>query len=71
VQLNADAEAGDTTLTTKPLPEAIVAGSTVEYPLKLRARTTADLDRSGNRVTTVHLMMMPTNPGAPRRFRSD
>jgi len=53
VQLDADADAGDTSLSVKPLPEAIVAGSTVEYPLKLRARTTADLDRSGNRVTTV------------------
>jgi hypothetical protein len=45
VQLNADAKAGDAALTTKPLPEPIAAASTAEYPLRLRARTSADLDR--------------------------
>lgn len=53
VQLNADAKAGDNTLTVRALDERVIAASTIAYPLKLRARTSADLDRSGNRTTTI------------------
>jgi hypothetical protein len=53
VKLTADAEGGDTTLTVAPLPEGIDIGAAAEWPLRLRGRTGADLDRSGNRVTTV------------------
>jgi len=53
VQLTDDAVAGDTTLTVNIIPEAIAASSVASFPLRLSGRSKADLDRKGNRVTTV------------------
>lgn len=53
VQLTADAEEGDTTLTVREIPEDIASGSVAAYPLRLAGRTAANLGRSGNRVTSV------------------
>lgn len=53
VQLTADAEAGDTDLTVNIIPEAIAANSVAVYPLRLSGRTTANIGRSGNRVSSV------------------
>lgn len=53
VQLTADAEATDTTLTVASIPEAIASGSVATYPLRLAGRTAANLGRSGNRISAV------------------
>ena len=53
VQLDADAEATDTTLTVIGIPADIANAATSTYPLKLGGRTSADLGRSGNRVSSV------------------
>lgn len=53
VQLTADADAGDTTLTVATIPETIASGSVATYPLRLSGRTAANIGRSGNRVSAV------------------
>lgn len=53
VQLTADADAGDTTLAVREIPEDIASGSVATYPLKLAGRTAANIGRSGNRVSAV------------------
>lgn len=53
VQLTADAKAGDTNLSVDTIPEDIAASSVAKYPLKLSARKTANLGRSGKRETSV------------------
>ncbi|MEL6215179.1 MAG: hypothetical protein AAFQ99_05825 [Pseudomonadota bacterium] len=53
VQLAQDASATDTDLNVTRVPEDIAINSTAEYPLRLRNRTTANLDRTGNRETFV------------------
>lgn len=53
VQLTADAKAGDSTLTVATIPEDIAASSVAKYPLKLSARKTANIGRSGKRETSV------------------
>jgi hypothetical protein len=53
VQLTADADAGDTTLTVREIPENIASGSVATYPLRLAGRTAANIGRSGNRVSAV------------------
>ncbi|HEY9697011.1 MAG TPA: phage tail tube protein [Trichocoleus sp.] len=53
VQLSADAETGDTTLTVPEIPEDIATGSVAVYPLRLAGRTAANIGRSGNRVSAV------------------
>lgn len=53
VQLLADAEEGDTTLSVDIIPEEIDASSVAAYPLRLSARTNANIGRSGNRVSSV------------------
>lgn len=50
VQLLADAEAGDTSLSVDVIPEEIAASSVAQFPLKLSARTAANIGRTGNRV---------------------
>lgn len=52
-RLTADAVGGDTALDVAPLPEAVGAGATADWPLRLRGRTNANLDRTGNRVTAI------------------
>lgn len=52
VQLTEDAEATDTTLAVREIPEDIASGSVATYPLRLAGRTAANLGRSGNRVTS-------------------
>lgn len=51
VQLSADADAGDTTLSVEQIPEDIASGSVATYPLRLSGRTAANIGRSGNRVS--------------------
>lgn len=53
VQLTADAEATDTTLEVREIPEDIASGSVATYPLRLAGRTAANIGRSGNRVSSV------------------
>lgn len=53
VQLLADAEAGDTSLSVDIIPEDIAASSVATFPLKVRGRTAANLGRTGNRVSQV------------------
>lgn len=53
VQLTADAEATDTTLTVAAIPENIASGSVAVYPLRLAGRTAANIGRSGNRQSSV------------------
>lgn len=53
IQLSADAVTGNTTLPVFATPEVITAGSTSEFPMKLRGRTNADIGRTGNRVSSV------------------
>lgn len=53
VQLLEDAASGDTELTVDTIPEEIAAGSVAVYPLRLSARTGANIGRSGNRVSSV------------------
>lgn len=53
VQLIEDAAAGDTELVVESIPEEIAGSSTATYPLRLSARTNANIGRSGNRVSSV------------------
>lgn len=53
VQLAQDASATDTDINVTRVPENIAVNSVAEFPLRLRNRTTANLDRSGNRETFV------------------
>lgn len=53
-QLRQDAKAGDASLAVFALGEKIVTDSTSTYPLKLAARTAANLGRSGNRQESVN-----------------
>lgn len=53
VQLTADAEATDTSLAVREIPEDIANGSVAVYPLRLAGRTAANIGRSGNRVSSV------------------
>lgn len=51
-RLTADAVGGDTTIEVAALAEAILSGATAAWPLRLRGRTNADLDRTGNRISS-------------------
>lgn len=53
VQLSADADTGDTTLSVEQIPEDIASGSVATYPLRLSGRTAANIGRSGNRISAV------------------
>jgi hypothetical protein len=53
VQLTADAKTGDSALTVNTIPEAIAASSVATFPLRLRARTEANLDRKGNLTSAI------------------
>lgn len=52
VKVVAPAAAGDTLLTIEPLKRAISDASTAVHPVKLQARTSADINSSSNDVTT-------------------
>lgn len=52
VKITADAADGATSLTVAPLGRAIANASTAEYPVRLQARTSADISTTANDVTT-------------------
>ncbi|MGL5870881.1 MAG: phage tail tube protein, partial [Xenococcaceae cyanobacterium] len=52
VKVTAPAADGATSLTVAPLKRAIAPASTGQYPVKLQARTSADLSTSNNNVTS-------------------
>lgn len=52
VKVIADAADGATTLTVDPLKRGIAAASRGQYPVKLQARTSADLSTTANDTTT-------------------
>jgi hypothetical protein len=53
IQLSQDGLGGSSALQIYSAPETIAVGASAEFPMRLRGRTNADIDRTGNRVTSI------------------
>lgn len=53
VQTTADAKEGDATLEVVSIPETIISESVANYPLRLSARTAANLGRTAQRTSSI------------------